>query len=166
MSEAVALIYTVHDLSRGKNVASVSDPLCTLLPRATRLLGLSSSPSPCLSSSSYSSAADVLLLFFLTPSFRASAAREFSGESRFLIYDRSRYGEWATRGGGGGNETERVEAGFPLSFISSHFRRSPRYPVEFTTYRIYRSDAIPTYVADTSRGYRDGGRRRGGCASK
>jgi len=50
--------------------------------------------------------------------------------------------------GGEKEETERrgqgVEAEFLLSFISSHFRRSPRYQSEFTMYRIYRSD-------DTSR---------------
>lgn len=40
-----------------------------------------------------------------------------------------------------------------LSFISSHFRRSPRYPSEFTTYRIYRSD--DTYLHRATTDYRD-----------
>lgn len=118
MSGAVALIYIVHDLSRG-NVASVSDPLCaapachTALPRLLFLL-LLFLPPPQMSRSFSSS---------FSLSFRA---QEFSGESRFLIYDRSLRRADRKRGdagggkggggrgkerGGGGNETERVEAG-------------------------------------------------------
>lgn len=111
VSGAVALIYIVHDLSRG-NVASVSDPLCaapachTALPRLLFLL-LLFLPPPQMSRSFSSS---------FSLSFRA---QEFSGESRFLIYDRSlrradrKRGDagGAKGGGGGGNETERVEAG-------------------------------------------------------
>lgn len=85
---------------------------------------------------------------FLPLSFRLSRG-EFSGESRFLIYDRSRTSSARAFGQRrkGGNEKKRVTGGwkrasFSLlpSFISSHFRRSPRYPSEFTMYRIYRSD--------------------------
>jgi len=57
--------------------------------------------------------------------------------------------------GGEKEETERrgqgVEAEFLLSFISSHFRRSPRYQSEFTTYRIYRSDDTSRMVIGTPR---------------
>lgn len=129
------------------NVASVSDPLC-----ATPAYHGSPSPPfatlplfpPFLAASSFATT----LATFLPPSSCISRG-EFSGESRFLIYDRpprrafrrnariraeARRRKWKGEG--------RVEAGFLLSFISSHFRRSPRYPAEFTMYRIYRTDDI------------------------
>lgn len=95
--KAVALIYAVHDLSRG-NVASVSDP-----PRATPA-SHTLPPSPrhlllttvFLASSPRTDVAPLFVLSFYpssTPifyglSFSFRIAREFSGESRFLIYDR------------------------------------------------------------------------------
>lgn len=54
-----------------------------------------------------------------------------------------------------------MEAEFLLSFISSHFRRSPRYQPEFTTYRIYRSDDTYTPLTNGYRDTKEGGQKRG-----
>lgn len=113
---AVGLIYTVHDLSRG-TVTSVSDPLV---------------PSP-------------------TAGFLLFSPRVFGRVAVFDLRRRDRVP--GARVGRGGTEKRRKSRGTgpaaqregrrrsdgdPLSFISSHFRQSPRYSAGFTAYSIYR----------------------------
>lgn len=108
------LIYTVHDLSRG-TVTSVS--------------GFATLPAPTLRFSA-------LFPLVLRP--------EFSGESRFDLRSTVRaLLEAAERKdrGENGKTPEEMRGGWRggkrkgeiLSFISSHFRQSPRYSGEFTT---------------------------------
>lgn len=161
MSEAVALIYTVHDLSRG-NVASVSDPLCAapachtaplpLFHRHLLLLLLTllrrRRPAPFLPRSLVSrlSCARVfgrVALFDLRPLATASGAD----------HERRRRKR--------GNETERVEADrgsrcrlFRVTFDGRLVTRLNLRRIE------YIAPTRDTYVGTTSRGYRDAKKRR------
>lgn len=125
-----------------------------LLPRTTgSLSSVRSSPLPLyLAASSFAAT----LATFL-PLCRFATRREFSGESCFLIYDRPLHrapAEARKRKRKG----EGWKRGYLLSFISSHFRRSPRYPPEFTTVS---NISLRRYLLPRASGYTSGIRRGG-----